>query len=225
MDKRWKKNGSRPKTKMTGQTTDNFLNWNRINFVLFVSVARNLSLYVIKRSMLVGANIAVKRLRTKSWCLLGYALGAKCLKVFFPYLCFLLQISSNFSILFVSSKGQRFCLTFPFEIFKEICARPARIDPHVHAQRLTAVLLEPTFDSSCVLFEIEISFKSERNQRPIWIPPFFFTRCSFLVHIFIYFAENYSNANLRETFSLSKFLHEESNCIDLSQKGEWFLED
>ena len=145
MDKRWKKNGSRPKTQMTGQTTDNFLNWNRINFLLFVSVARNLSLYVIKRSMLVGANIAVKRLRmceccnelvaklsptlqtttqvTKSWCLLGYALGAKCLKVFFPYLCFLLQICSNFSILFVSSKGQRFCLTFPFEILRGKFAR------------------------------------------------------------------------------------------------------
>ena len=47
-----------------------------------------------------------------------------------------------------------------------------------------------------------------------------FYSISFLVHIFIYFAENYSNANLRETFSLSKFLHEESNCIDFSQKGE-----
>ena len=108
---------------------------------------------------------------------------------------------------------------------REICARSARIDPHAHAQRLTAVFLEPVFDSSSVLFLTEFSFKSERNQRPILIPPFFFTRCSFLVHIFIYFAENYSNANLRETFSLSKFLHEESNCIDLSQKGEWFLED
>lgn len=53
---------------MTGQTTDNFLNSNRINFLLFVSVARNLSLYVIKRSMLVGANIAVKRLRMCECC-------------------------------------------------------------------------------------------------------------------------------------------------------------
>lgn len=65
----------------------------------------------------------------------------------------------------------------------------------------------------------EISFNNERNQMPIQYFSSF--NCSvLLVHIFIYFSETYSDANLRETFSLFMFLHEESNCIDRFQQGK-----
>ena len=153
----------------------------------------------------------------------------------YPYLGTLcvLNVSRFFFPTFVSC--YRFLVTFQF--FSSLLRDSScvlRFPLKFCAGNLRAARACPTFDR-CVfgagvrfwqrvvrdrnLFQERTQPETHFNTSVLFYSMFF--SCTY----FYLFCWNYSNANLRETFSLSKFLHEESNCIDLSQKGEWFLED
>ena len=77
----------------------------------------------------------------------------------FPYVCFLLQISTKVSVFFLL-----FCKTADIYMFlwnsaRDIGARPARIDPVAHARLLNALELRPQMDQN---ESINLRFNPER---------------------------------------------------------------